>query len=142
MGRKETDSKQARAPHITHQVVIGLGRKLSRVKEKSMQGAAAVGVCVLSCSVTSNSLRPHGLCPWDFPGKNTRVRCHFLLQGIFLTQGSNLWFLHWQTDSLTLCHLGSPMAWNAVYLFLKTLLYTSLLSGSFSRGPFLGWQGT
>ena len=30
------------------------------------------------------------LCSWDFPGKNTGVCCHFLLQGIFLTQGSNL----------------------------------------------------
>ena len=35
----------------------------------------------------SNSLRPHGLqptrllCPWDFPGKNTGVGCHFLNQG-------------------------------------------------------------
>ena len=29
------------------------------------------------------------LCPWDSPGRNTGVGCHFLLQGIFLTQGSN-----------------------------------------------------
>ena len=29
------------------------------------------------------------LCPWDFPGKNTGVGCHFLLQGIFLMQGLN-----------------------------------------------------
>ena len=29
------------------------------------------------------------LCPWDSPGKKTRVGCHCLLQGIFLTQGSN-----------------------------------------------------
>ena len=28
------------------------------------------------------------LCPWDSPGKNTGVGCHFLLQGIFPTQGS------------------------------------------------------
>ena len=38
------------------------------------------------------------LCPWDFPGKNTGVGCYFLLQGIFLTQGSNphpLYLLHW-----------------------------------------------
>ena len=28
-------------------------------------------------------------CPWDFPGKNTGVGCHFLLQGIFPTQGLN-----------------------------------------------------
>ena len=42
------------------------------------------------------SLRSHGLqparlfCPQDFPGKNTGVGCHFLLQGIFPTQGSSL----------------------------------------------------
>ena len=29
------------------------------------------------------------LCPWDSPGKNTRMGCHALLQGIFQTQGSN-----------------------------------------------------
>ena len=29
------------------------------------------------------------LCPWDFPGNSTGMDCHFLLQGIFLTQGSN-----------------------------------------------------
>ena len=28
-------------------------------------------------------------CPWDFPGKNTRVGCHLLLQEIFPTQGLN-----------------------------------------------------
>ena len=30
------------------------------------------------------------LCLCDFPDKNTGVGCHFLLQGIFLTQGLNL----------------------------------------------------
>ena len=50
--------------------------------------------CMLSRSVMSNSLGPHGLqpsrllCPWDFPGKNFGVDCHFLLQGIFSTQQS------------------------------------------------------
>ena len=45
-----------------------------------------------------NPLQPHGLqparllCPWDSPGKNTRMGCHFLLQGIFLTQGSDPFF--------------------------------------------------
>ena len=39
---------------------------------------------------------PH---PWDSPGKNTGVGCHFLLQGIFPIQGPNLrllCLLHWQ----------------------------------------------
>ena len=48
-----------------------------------------------------------GSCPWDFPGKSLRVRCHFLLQGIFPTQGSNLHLLHWQVDSSLLGHQGS-----------------------------------
>ena len=30
----------------------------------------------------------------DFPGKNTGLGCHFLLQGTFLTQGSNLGLRH------------------------------------------------
>ena len=45
------------------------------------------------------------LCPWDSPGKNTRVGCYALLQGIISTQGSNsllLCFLHWQVDSSTI----------------------------------------
>ena len=51
-------------------------------------------------SVVFDFLRPHGLqpfrflCPWDSPGKNTGVSCHFLLQGIFLKQGSNLGVLY------------------------------------------------
>ena len=40
----------------------------------------------ISCSVMSSSLPPHGLqptrllCPWNSPGKNIGVGCHFLLQ--------------------------------------------------------------
>ena len=48
------------------------------------------------------------LCLWDFPGKNTGVCCHFLLQGIFPNQGSNLHLLPWQVGSLPLSHQGSP----------------------------------
>ena len=51
---------------------------------------------------------PWILCPWNFPGKNTGVGCHFLLQGIFLTQRWNTRVLHWQADSLPLNHQGSP----------------------------------
>ena len=47
------------------------------------------------------------LCLWNFPGKNTGVGCHSLLHLIFPTQGSNLRLLHWQADSLPLCHFGS-----------------------------------
>ena len=74
--------------------------------------------CVLSCSVVSDSLQPHGLqltrllCPWDFPGKNTDVGSHSLLQGIFPTLGSDphlLHLLHCQVDSLPLMAPGKPI---------------------------------
>ena len=45
------------------------------------------------------------------PSKNTGVGCHFLLQGIFLTHGSNLCLLHllpWQVDSLPVVPPGKP----------------------------------
>ena len=68
-------------------------------------------------SLVSTSLRPHGLqpsrflCPWDSPGKNTGVCCHFLLQGTFPTQALNphlLCILHWQAGSLPLALPGKP----------------------------------
>ena len=49
------------------------------------------------------------LCPWDSPGKNAGVYCHFLLHGIFLIQGSNsslLCLLHWQVGALLLAPPG------------------------------------
>ena len=48
------------------------------------------------------------LCPWDSRGKNPAVGCHALLQGLFLTQEQNPSLLHWQADSLSPSHLGSP----------------------------------
>ena len=76
------------------------------------QGRCALWACkkhkaqVINMVVQSLSciglLRPHGrqnarlLCPWDSPGENTGVGCHFLLQGIFPTQESNPGLLHWR----------------------------------------------
>ena len=47
-----------------------------------------------ACSVVSVLFNPLLLCPQDSPDKNTRVGCHSLFQGIFLTQGSNPCLLH------------------------------------------------
>ena len=50
---------------------------------------------LVSCQVVSHSFAtpwtaaPRVLCQWDFLGEKTGMDCHFLLQGIFLTQGSN-----------------------------------------------------
>ena len=62
-----------------------------------------------SCSVMSNSLRPHGLySPWNSPGQNTGVGSLSLLQGIFPTQGSNPG-LHIAGDSLPAEDKGSKL---------------------------------
>ena len=76
----------------------------------------------ICCSVASNSWWPHGLyparllCPWDFSGKNTEVGCHFLLQGIFPTRGSNLGFQHCRWILYQLSHQVSPFYLRAVLI--------------------------
>ena len=59
---------------------------------------------------------PRILCPWDSPGKKTGVGCHTLLQGIYLTQGSNLSLTNWQVGSLPLSPPEKP-----TIAFLKLL---------------------
>ena len=56
-------------------------------------------LCVLShvrLFVTHKLYPARLLCPWDSIGKNPGVGCHFLLQGIFPTQGSNPRRLHFR----------------------------------------------
>ena len=62
------------------------------------------------------------LCPWDSPDKNTGVDSLFLLQGIFLTQGSNLHLLgllHWQAVSLPLAPPGKPKIALSCFILLS-----------------------
>ena len=117
-------------------------------------------MCVL-CSVVSDSVTPWTiyptrlLCPWNFPGKNTRVGFHFLLQGIFPTQRLNPHLLPWQADSLPpgkphdACRLNKfslcPQSTNIIVkggemdiIFLLGLLqiYISLQSFSYIKRAF------
>ena len=71
-------------------------------------------VCVLvtqSClTLWSHGLQPTRLlCPWNSAGKNTGVGCHFSLQGIFLTQGSNTGLQYHRQFLYCLSHQGSPI---------------------------------
>ena len=68
------------------------------------------------------------LCAWDSPGKNTGVGCHFLLQGIFPTQGSNLsllGLLHWKAGSLPLASSGKPIFKTYIKVFSEGFLIVS-----------------
>jgi len=70
------------------------------------------------------------LSPWNFPSKNIGVGYHYLLQGIFPTQGLNLHLLcllHLKADSLPLVSPGKPQVsdtvmnlllwWSQVWMF-------------------------
>ena len=62
----------------------------------------------------------------DSPGKNPGVGCHFLLQGIFPTQGLNpglLHLLHWQVSSLPLVSPEKPVTL-LVFFFFSLLLFS------------------
>ena len=87
--------------------------------------------CMLSHSIMSYSLQSYGLypagflCPWDSPGMNTRLGCHFLLQEIFPTQGLNpciLCLLHWQAGSLPLVPSGKPKEEGNMFLIRACLI--------------------
>ena len=83
----------------------GLG-VFSCMRAKSLQ------LCPTLCDPMDCS-PPRLLCPWDSPGKNTRVSCHALLQGIFLIQGLNLdllSFLHMYVGSLPLTAPEKPLS--------------------------------
>ena len=82
-----------------------------RRRSPLQHGGAGAGLAAVQLLSRVPTLQLHGLqpsrllCPWDFPGKNTGVGCHFHLQRVFPTQGSNpslLCLLHWQVDSLPL----------------------------------------
>ena len=55
--------------------------------------AKSLQLCLTLYDPMDCSLPGSSVCG-DFPGKNTGVGCHFLLQGIFPTQESNLGLLH------------------------------------------------
>ena len=64
------------------------------------------------------------LCPWNSPGKNTGVGCHFPLEGIFLTQGSNPCL---QLGRQILYHCTTQEAWQVSDNFALSLVKIAIL---------------
>ena len=104
------------------------------------KGKESVKVCVCVCvCVCFKSLQscltlcnPHGLqptrllCPWDSLGKNARVGCHFLLQGIFLIQGLNPCLM---SHTLAGRFFTTSTTWEAIlkvyaYIYIYIYIYT------------------
>ena len=68
----------------------------------------------------------------DSPGTNTEVGCHFLLQGIFPTQGSNPHLLQWQAGSLLLVPSGKPWEYSSLNFLTRAAQSPVQLLGVFS----------
>ena len=68
---------------------------------RATQGARAQSLSRVRLHATLWTVATRLLCPCELPGKNTGVGCHFLLQGIFPTQGWNPCLFHCQADSFT-----------------------------------------
>ena len=84
------------------------------------------------------------LCPRDSPGKNTGVDCHFLLQGVFPSQGSKLHLLHlmhWrQIHTHTLDNLCTGFSYQ--HLKRHHCLSQRLVVSVFPSSAPLGCRGT
>ena len=82
-------------------------------------------------SVVSDSSRPHGLqptrllCPWDFPGESTGVRCHCLL---LLTQLQTLLGFHPFSHQWLYSVSGSSQDYRTIFKFLKILTSLQILT--------------
>ena len=71
------------------------------------------------------------LYPWNFQGKNTGVACHFLLQGIFPTQGLNsclLCLLHCRQSICLLSHLANAPSKKMTFIFQCDSLLQNIFS--------------
>ena len=84
--------------------------------EYSVNPVGTTGVCLVT-SVVSDYLQPHGLVAHQAPlsmefsrQEYTGVGSHSFLQGIFLTQGSNLHLLHCRQILYHLSYQGQLVA--------------------------------
>ena len=75
----------------------------------------AAQLCLTFCDPVGCS-PPGSSAHGDSPGKNTGVGCHFLLQGIFPTQGSNPDLPHCRRILYRLSHPGSPYSIQLVHI--------------------------
>ena len=93
-------------------MVVPRGQREGNCRVTNQQ--VCCGCCYLVAKSCPTLLRPHGLQPtrllssWDFPGKKTGVGCHFFLQGIFLTHGSNQLLLYCRWILYQRSYWGSP----------------------------------
>ena len=104
-----TESEEELKSFLTKEESEKFGLKLNIQKTEIMASGSISSVQSFSrvrLFVTSWTAA-HQARPWNAPGKSTGVGCHFLLQGIFLTQGSNPGLPHFRWTFYQLSLQGS-----------------------------------
>ena len=96
-----------------------------------------------SCSVVSDSLRPHGLEPtrllhsWNFPGKSSGVACHFLLQWLNKLYYNSLWAYTLKILSIFFMRCVGRESYMLIKLILRPLwMQLDLKRKEQEHGPF------
>ena len=129
--------------------VLGPGH-LNRYQPPHLQhqgGWCLVRLSLFSRLVVSDSLRPHGLLPtrllclWDFPGRNTGVGCHFLLQGNLSSRNNSRLFPLAQdrnTVRMTNWHL-TQLAFIECLLLLLGSVWNVILGSLVREDEATGW---
>ena len=115
----------SRKPHLGKSKVLDSGVPVANLTAACILAwlPAELGVLwrslsLLSCQPLGPNQKHLSKRPWDSPGKNTRVGCYLLFQGIFLTQGLNLGLLHCRQTLYALSHQGRPTSQIRLGLFL------------------------
>ena len=121
--------------------MIGLFIPLRREKKKKKQlvhrkKPLFVTHSVMADSATQWTELGRLFCPWDFPGMNTGMGCHSLLQWICLTQGSNWvfciadrFFTTWATREAPL-YRGKTIKCISVWVYILRLKSSHCFSSS------------
>ena len=118
-------------PTSAHHTWLGPYRALSWAlcAIKQLPTSSLFYTCVCMWAQSCPTLWPHGLqptrllSPCNFPGKNTGVCCHFLLQGIFLTWGLNLVSCVFCTGRQILYHWDRMVVCVYVYIYMYIYIY-------------------
>ena len=86
------------------------------------------------------------LCPWNFPGNNTGLGCHFLLQGIFPCPGIKpespvFYFTKWIIRSFLTVAFTVPFVKKFIFYFLPEFSVNHCKQPYVSQGTiFFNWK--
>ena len=104
------------------------------MKKKKKDESEVVQSCLFATPWTVAYQAPLS---WDFPGNSTGVDCHFPLQGIFPTQGSNPGLSDCRQMLYRLTHRGSQGQYKKLCICILMLMSLRRFPGSKSMHKYL-----